>query len=67
MSARLESSIFSSRHSAKLALAVFVAISGVALVTFTVRAWREKPGSTANQNLIIAQPTPVRGRLQNRL
>jgi hypothetical protein len=58
MPAWLNSSASSRRHSAKLALALLMAVSVVALVTFTARAWWAKPSSTARQDAAIAQPTP---------
>jgi hypothetical protein len=48
-------------------LAPLMAIALIALVTFTARAWRAKTSSTTKQDASAAQPTPARGRSQNRL
>lgn len=65
MSARSHSSA-SSRRSAKFVLALLMVVVAITLVTFTARAWRNKNGSAARQD-IAAQPTPARGRSQDRL
>jgi hypothetical protein len=60
MFARFDLSALFRRRSAKFALAFFVAVVVVALVTFTARAWRDKKGSTAKQDTAAVQPTAVR-------
>jgi len=60
-------SVLSRRHSAKFALALLVAVGAISLVTFTARAWRNKNGSAARQDVAAAQLNSVRGRWQNRL
>jgi len=60
MFARFDLSALFRRRSAKFALAFFVAVVAVALVTFTARAWRDKKGSTAKQDPPAVQPTAAR-------
>jgi hypothetical protein len=59
MFARFDLSTLFRRRSAKFALAFFVAVVAVALVTFTARAWRDKKGPSAKQDAVAAQPTPL--------
>jgi hypothetical protein len=75
MFVRLDLSVLSRRRSAKFVLAFFVAVVAIALVTFTARAWRDKKGSTAKQDAVVAQPKAMldaniyiqRGLLQSKL
>ncbi|MCI0391523.1 MAG: hypothetical protein MOB07_22500 [Acidobacteria bacterium] len=67
MSIRLDLPALSRRRPAKFALASLIAVVAIALVTFTTRAWRAKTISTTKHGVTAVQPTPARGRLQNRL
>jgi hypothetical protein len=58
MFARFELSALSRRRSAKFVLAFLAAVVAISLVTFTARAWRDKKGSAAKQDVVAAQPTP---------
>jgi hypothetical protein len=66
MSAPLSLSVLSRRRWVVFVLAPLTAIAIITLVTLTARAWRDKTGSAARQN-IAAQPTPARGRSQIKL
>jgi hypothetical protein len=59
MFARFDLSALSRRISAKFALAFLAAIVVITAVTFTVRAWRDKKGSAAKQDVVAALPTPA--------
>lgn len=78
MHVRFDLSALSRRHSAKFVLASLIAVVVITMVTFTVRAWRNKKSSavrqdtvakrsTVKQDTVAAQPNPVRGRWQNKL
>jgi hypothetical protein len=59
MFARFDLSALSRRHSVKFALTFLAAIVVIAAVTFTARAWRDKKGSRAKQDVVAAQSTPA--------
>jgi hypothetical protein len=75
MFARFDLSALSRRRSAKFVLAFFLAAVAITLVSFTARAWRDKKGFAAKQDVAAAQPPAMinansyirRGLLQSRL
>jgi hypothetical protein len=78
MLARFDLSALARRRSAKFALALLAAVVVITMATFTVRAWRNKKSSAVRQDtvakgfavrqdIVAAQPNPVRGRWQIKL
>lgn len=66
MLVRLDSTFLLRQRSAKFAATTLIAVSIIALVTFTARAWWPAKNSTTSQ-AVAAQPTPARSHAQNRL
>jgi hypothetical protein len=56
MPVRFDRSALARRRSAKFVLAFLAAVVAITLVTFTVRAWRDKKGTVSKQDAAAVQP-----------
>jgi hypothetical protein len=61
MFARFDLSALSRRRSAKFVLAFLAPVVAITVVTLTARAWRDKKGSAAKQEGVVAQQTTAPG------